>query len=140
LQLNDDNTTIGPFVLRDLISITYLLVINVDVMSEKYWCHDCTCHVKIHWCHRCRCHVWKTLTSDMTYTFMTSAYFRNDIVIFFISHDIYIYDSSVFQTWQQHLWHQCTNNSAKNHWTEAKRKFYLYYTLTYQISSQYLKA
>jgi UDP-N-acetylglucosamine pyrophosphorylase len=43
----------------------------------------------------------------MTYTFMTSAYFRNDIVIFFISHDIYIYDSSVFQTWQQHLWHQC---------------------------------
>jgi hypothetical protein len=26
---------------------------------------------------------------------------------FFISHDIYIYDSSVFQTWEQHLWHQC---------------------------------
>jgi hypothetical protein len=30
-----------------------------------------------------------------------------------------------------------TNNSAKNHWTEAKRKCDLYYTLTYQISSQY---
>jgi hypothetical protein len=119
----------------------------------------------------------------MTYTFMTSAYFRNDIVIFFISHDIYIYDSSVFQTWQQHLWHQCfsdiinvyvisevfqksldrnemqtwsvadhyaliyhkssqylqaekmvtTNNSTKNHWTEAKRKLYLYYTKPFHL-------
>jgi hypothetical protein len=34
-------------------------------------------------------------TSDMTYTFMTSAYFRNDIVIFF------------YFTWHLYLWQQC---------------------------------
>jgi hypothetical protein len=91
-------------------------VMNVDVMSEKHWYHEYRCHVKIYWCHRCRCHVWKTMM--MTFTFMTSVFFRyvsnsydtsvfrhdiyiQDISVFF-RHDIYIDDISVFFSWHLH--------------------------------------
>jgi hypothetical protein len=81
-------------------------ITNIDVMSEK------------HWCHKCRCHVWKTLMSLMyvsclkktTSTFMTSAFLRLGINIYdmcisdmtstfmtslFFRHDFYIYDMCI---------------------------------------------
>ena len=33
-------------------------ITNIDVMSEK------------HWCHKCRCHVWKTLMSLMYVSYL----------------------------------------------------------------------
>jgi hypothetical protein len=66
-------------------------VINVDVMSERYWCHDVYIMHEKHWCNKYRCHVWKTPDAiNIEVMSITSVFFRHDIYIDdkCFSHDI----------------------------------------------------